>query len=115
MRDLIPGFGDRKTRERLDELFNRQTLGSVIFGGHLGKIVEKVYNLVALTVVLTVLGVDMRTSFAIAAVLLLLWVGGIVVVIYVFVKWESVMASVDEATDAVEETADDVVSDDKTE
>lgn len=97
MRDLIPGRGDTTTRKRLDELFNRQTLGSVIFGGHLNKVFEKVYNSVALVIVLHVLGVPVQRAILIAVALLVFWVVGLIVVVYVFVKWEHVVAVAESA------------------
>lgn len=106
MRDLIPGFGDQKTRDRLDELFNRQTLGSVLFGGHVNKLFERIYNLIALVIVLTLLGVDVWKSIAVAAFLFVLWLTGTILVVYVFVKWERVQKAVEDAA----EKANDVAS-----
>lgn len=106
MKELIPGLGDRKARNRLDELFNRQTLGSVMFGSHLNKIFEKLYNLIALTIILTVLGVNVYTSLLVSAGLFLVWVLGTVVVVYVFIQWESVMETVDDVKETAEETLD---------
>ena len=104
MKDLLPGFGDRKSRERLDELFSRKTLGSVVFGGHLNKLFEKVYNAVALVIILNVLGVKVSTSIVISLSLLAIWFIGMIIVVYVFIKWEQVMDTVDEFS----ETADDL-------
>lgn len=97
MREFIPGLGDRTARDRLDELFNRQTLGSVVFGGHLNKVFEKVYNTVALVIVLHVLGVPVQRAILIAVALLVFWLVGLVVVVYVFVKWEHVVAAAETA------------------
>lgn len=46
MKDLIPGWGDKSTRERLDEVFSRGMLGSVLVGASAGKVVEKALNIV---------------------------------------------------------------------
>lgn len=97
MRNLIPYVGETRTQARLDELFNRQTLGSVVFGGHLNKIVEKVYNAVALSVILVVLGVEVRTALVVSTALLLVWFVGLLCVVYVFVKWERVIQAIEDA------------------
>lgn len=107
MRDLIPGLGDKKARDRLDELFNRQTLGSVIFGGHVNKVFERLYNIIAISIVLYVLGVDLWTTFAVALLLLALWFLGTIASIYLFVKWESIIERAEDAADSAKEKASD--------
>lgn len=104
---LIPGAGERTTQQRLDELFNRKTLGSVVFGSHLNKVVEKVYNAIALVIVLSLLGVEKSVAIIVAVTLLGLWLIGLVLVVYLFVWWEDVSETVADAADA----AEDVVSD----
>jgi len=111
LKSCVPGAGKTTTQQRLDELFNRKTLGSVVFGSHLNKIVEKVYNAIALVVVLTLLGVDRWVAIIVAVTLLGLWILGLAVVVYLFVRWERV----EDAVADVAETADEVVSDGGTE
>lgn len=108
MKGLIPGLGEKKTRDRLDELFNRQTLGSVIFGGHLNKLFEKLYNIMALTTVLYVLGVDLMKSLAVAFGLFFIWLIGLLCVVYAFVKWEQITQAAEEAAEKAKDATDDV-------
>ena len=102
MKELLPGLGNTQSRKRLDELFSRKTLGSVVFGGHLNKLFEKVYNAVALAIILNVLGIEVGTSIAISLSLLVIWFCGMIIVVYVFIRWEHVMDTAEEFADSSE-------------
>ena len=80
-RGLVPGLGDRKARRRLDEVFSRNVLGSVLLGAAAGKIVEKALNLVAGS----------------TASLLVAWTLAFGVFLLTFVWWEEIEAAAKEA------------------
>jgi hypothetical protein len=103
MRSLIPRLGETKTSKRLDELFNRKTLGSVLFGGHVNKFFEKVYQLIAFTILLNVLGVSLEKSLAISVSLLVMWLCGLMAVLYLFVRWEEIVSAAEDAAEKVKQ------------
>lgn len=81
VRGLTPGLGDRKARRRLDEVFSRNVLGSILLGVAAGKVVEKILNLVA-----------PNTS-----TLLVAWTLAFGVFLVTFVWWEELEAAAKEA------------------
>lgn len=81
LRGLTPGLGDRKARRRIDEVFSRNVLGSVLLGAAAGKIVEKVLNLVA------------PNTWG----LLLAWSAAFLVFLLAFVWWEEIEDAAKEA------------------
>lgn len=72
--DIIPGVGSTKTRNRLDEVFSRQMLGSILVGAAVGKIIEKFLNIFFMTTV------DLLVGWSIAFVLFT----------FLFVYWERI-------------------------
>lgn len=86
MKELLPFLGDTKTRKRLDEVFSRGMLGSVLVGAAAGKVVEKGLNL----------AVDGTLA------LLFGWTFAFVVFVGLFVYW-------DELENGAKEKAQDVV------
>jgi len=83
MRDLIPGLGSRSTRKRLDEVFSRGMLGSVLVGAAAGKVVEKALILV----------------FADTLALLFGWSVAFVVFVGLFVYWDDLENRAKDAVD----------------
>lgn len=82
MKDLIPFVGNTKARERLDHIFSRQMLGSVLVGSAAGKVVEKALNI-----------------FLDGAVPLLAgWFAAFLVFVTLFAYWEQVSRTVEDAT-----------------
>lgn len=71
-RDLIPYAGSTTTRQRLDHVFSRQMLGSVLLGAAAGKIVEKTL----------LLALDSTLA------LLAGWTGAFAVFLVAFVYWD---------------------------
>lgn len=94
MRELIPGLGGKKTRKRLDEVFSRQMLGSILVGVAAGKIIEKVLNL----------------WFNTTASLLIGWTLAFVVFVALFVYWEEVESRAKDAAESAKEKADENTS-----
>jgi uncharacterized membrane protein YoaK (UPF0700 family) len=104
MKGIIPYFGEKTARKRLDEVFSRDMLGSVIVGGHFNKIWEKVYNLIALVVIIKFIpGADATTTVAITFALLALWIIFFIVSLFVFVYWDKLERQVKEAAENVTE------------
>lgn len=92
MKDLIPFVGDRKSRERVDEVFSRRVLGSIILGKFTGD-----YLAIQAT---RLLGVDVGYLF------------GIAVAFTFFVYWDSIEAKKDDAIDAATDAVDSVTDGD---
>lgn len=116
MKDIIPGLGKKTARERLDELFSRETLGAVLFGAAVSKIVEKVNVIVASLFILYSTDIDIGVSvWVLAGVLLLWWSIELVLFIYLYIRWERAMEAISDAADSVSESASkakDKVNDD---
>lgn len=111
MRDLIPGVGKSKARKRLDELFSRKTLGAVLFGAAVSKIVEKVNILIVSVIIVYAFSINITPNMWVAALLLLMWWSlELVMFIYIYIKWEEAMSSISDAADNVKEKAEEVKS-----
>lgn len=107
MRELIPRLGDRKARDRLDELFSRKTLGAVLFGAAASKVVEKLNIIVVAIIIILVFPVDVSLSKMLLTAFLLLiwWTVEFIVFIYVYVKWEQAIEKIAEASETAKEKA----------
>jgi len=90
MKELLPFLGDTKTRKRLDEVFSRGMLGSVLVGAAAGKVVEKGLNL----------------AFSDTLALLFGWSLAFVVFVGLFVYWEELEEKAKDAADAAQDAGD---------
>lgn len=79
MMDVVPGF-EKTPRERLDEIFSRQMLGSVLVGAAASKIIEKLLQLLS------------TDTFALLAA----WTVAFCTFVVLFVYWEHVERTVQE-------------------
>lgn len=79
----------RRTRQRLEEIFSRDVLGSVLVSLAAGKIVEQVVVIVAPSRPLR----------------LVAWIVAFGLFVYLFVQWEKVAEKAKEAAEAVEAEA----------
>lgn len=106
MKEVIPGVGDRKASKRLDELFSRKTLGAVLFGAAVSKIIEKANMIAVSLVILFAFDVEITNRVMLTAILLLLWwFIELLIFTYLYIKWEkTVEALAEEATKATEKT-----------
>jgi len=106
MKEIIPGLGDRTARDRLDELFSRETLGAVLFGSAASKVVEKINTIAVIAVVIYLLGIEVGpTMWVIAILLLFSWSLEFLLFIYLYVRWEQALETVEEATDKAKDKA----------
>lgn len=87
MKELLPFLGDTKTRKRLDEVFSRGMLGSVLVGASAGKVVEKGLNL----------------AFSDTLALLFGWTVAFVVFVALFVYWDDLENRAKTAADVVDD------------
>lgn len=83
LKSLLPYIGQTTVRKRIDEIFSRRMLGSVLLGSSAGKVVEKLLNLIFDTTFTLFIG--WSVSFVVFAVL--------------FIYWDVIETAVDEATD----------------
>lgn len=83
MKDLVPFLGNTKTRRRLDEVFSRGMLGSVLVGASAGKVVEQALNLF--------LGGPLALLFG--------WLAAFVVFVGLFVYWDDLERKAKDAAD----------------
>lgn len=86
MLERLPGVGDSTVRERIDEIFSREVLGSIFVGVAAGKIIEKLLNLL----------------YADTMGLLIGWSAAFVLAVLLFVWWEYVDRAVETATETAE-------------
>lgn len=106
MREFIPGLGDRKARQRIDELFSRQTLGAVLFGSAASKVVEKANMIAVIVAMAYVFGLEpTRDMWVVALCLIIMWGIELVLFTYLYVRWEEAMKAMDEKKDQVKEKA----------
>lgn len=84
MREWLSNLRDRRrtTRKRLEKIFSRDVLGSVLVSVSAGKVVEKVIVLAAPSTVARLVG----------------WFGAFWLFVGLFVYWERVAETVEEAT-----------------
>lgn len=106
-RSLIPRLGDSKARDAWDEVFSRETLGSVVLGGATGKTVEQVIALMVIVVV----GPDAPPIWETIGYLAA-WLAALPVGIWLFVYWHRVAEAASEAAEAAEAAAEEVTDDD---
>jgi hypothetical protein len=93
--DLLPFCGEQSVLSAAEDYFTRDVLMSVLAGGHLGKMFEKVYSIV---VILYFDGSgSLRTNFW----LLSLWSLGFLVVLYVAAHWRTITDTADDVTDTI--------------
>lgn len=91
MKRFIPFVGDDAAAEAWDTLFSRDVLGAILFGGAVGKVVEKTLNLYT------------DTTFG----LLIAWSIAAAVFFAVFIYWHRIEDATDAAADKVEDAVDD--------
>lgn len=88
----LPYVGKRSARKRLNEIFSRQMLGSVLVGATASKIVEKLIILATGTVVAE----------------LIAWTIAFHLAIFVFVYWERLERAAKASSDDAKDTVDKV-------
>jgi ABC-type dipeptide/oligopeptide/nickel transport system permease component len=93
MKELIPYVGGEKAIDRIDQIFSRKMLGSVLVGSTAGKIVEKIIELIS------------NTTFS----ALIAWIVAFIIAVVLFVWWDEIQsATVDTAGDAKEKVSDTI-------
>jgi len=82
--DFVPFCGDQTVFSAAEDYFTRDVLMSVLAGGHLAKMIEKLY----LIIVILYLGGSgsLESNFW----LLLLWTFGLFMVLYLAAHWKTI-------------------------
>lgn len=96
-RDLIPYVGEKKARERLEELFDRKSTTGFLLGATIGGLLTTIVSGVAPGGLV----IDGRVMLARTA----LWIGFIALTVLVAIHWERLS----EATETIEETAEEII------
>lgn len=93
MKELIPYVGNEKTANRIDEIFSRKMLGSVLVGSTAGKIVEKIIELFTGTTITELFG----------------WIVAFTFAVMLFIWWEEVESTATKTASEAKEKVSDTV------
>lgn len=114
MKEVIPGIGKKKASKRLDELFSREVLGSVLFGAAVSKVVEKINMVTALAVIVYFSNIEVTQQlWYIAGVLAIWWGIETIFFIYLYVKWERTIQALAKKAEKQKVKTKEAVSRDK--
>jgi hypothetical protein len=95
--DLLPFCGEQTVLSAAEDYFTRDVLMSVLAGGHLGKMFEKVYAIIVIAFF------DGSGSMKTNVLLLALWSLGLLVVLYVAAHWRTITDTADSVSDTITE------------
>lgn len=104
MKEIFPFIGEKTVKQRLDELFSREVLGSILLGTAVGKVVEKINTIAVIVLILIIFDVPLSDDVSLFAFfLLLLWFIEALLFIKLYIRWEKYMRNISDKAETVSE------------
>lgn len=97
MKNILPFVGEKSARDRIDEVFSRQMLGSVAVGSSFMKVVE--WSVTSLTKYLYTSSAPWGSVVS----NLMLWSLAFILSVFIFVYWDDIERRYEEAKEKAEE------------